>query len=429
MSPALAIAQFAVAGLAALVLVMWGTGVGARRAATTEAIRDARERTAVLGRAVVGPVVAPGLPSLQPAALNAVDLVVRAHVLSDEIVRVKIWERSGRIIYSDDDRLIGEVYPLGDEELEVLDTDGIEAEVSDLASPENRYETEKKLLEVYLPIDTAAGEPLLFEAYFRYDEVSSSAGRIRSEFQPIFLGAMLLLFLVEIPLAWRLASQIQHARREREVLLQNAVDASLLERRRIASDLHDGVVQELAGVAFGLAGVADRLALAGRPDDADVIDEVAGETRNAIGALRSLLVEIYPPNLRDAGIQSALEGLLSSMASRGVATSLQVELARQLDDRTEALVFRAAQEMLRNVARHAHARSVDVRLWRVGSLVSLSVGDDGVGFREDNVAAAAAEGHVGLRLLHDLAAQAGGRFTIENRPGGGTRASLEVPLT
>lgn len=424
-----ALVQFTLAGLVVLGLVLWGTAIGARRAATTEAIRDARERTEILGRAVIAPVVRPGLASLDPDALRAVDDAVRTYALSDQLRRVKIWEASGRIIYADDARLIGEVYPLDDEELDVLRDGGVVADVSDLSSPENRFEDADQLLEVYFGIDTAIGEPLLFEAYFRYDEVRSSAHRIRDEFQPLFIGAGLLFFVLQIPLAWRLASQIQRARRERERLLHSAVEASMVERRRIASDLHDGVVQELAGVTFGLAGVADRLALAGRVDDANVVDGVAGETRNAIGALWSLLVEIYPPNLRDAGIRSALEGLLASAASRGIATSLDIEVPRQLDERSEALVFRAAQEMLRNVARHAHARSVEVRLWRVGNLLSLTVSDDGVGFTHDAANAARAEGHVGLRLLDDLATQAGGSFTIEGRPNGGTRAILEVPLS
>ena len=132
-----ALVQFTLAGLVVLGLVLWGTAIGARRAATTEAIRDAQERTEILGRAVVAPVVRPGLASLDPEALRAVDDAVRSFALSDQVRRVKIWEASGRIIYADDARLIGEVYPLDDEELDVLRDGGVVADVSDLSSPEN----------------------------------------------------------------------------------------------------------------------------------------------------------------------------------------------------------------------------------------------------------------------------------------------------
>ena len=88
--------------------------------------------------------------------------------------------------------------------------------------------------------------------------MSSSGRRIWRSFAPISLGALLVLELVQIPLAWSLARRLQQRQREREGLLQQALAASDMERRRIASDLHDGVVQDLVGVAFTFGGAARR---------------------------------------------------------------------------------------------------------------------------------------------------------------------------
>ncbi|MEZ5225737.1 MAG: hypothetical protein R2710_03425 [Acidimicrobiales bacterium] len=101
---------------------------------------------------------------------------------SGSLVRVKIWSADGTIVYSDEGRLIGEQFELDDESVELLaagpsDVEA-QAEVSDLDEPENKYEERAvKLLEVYLPIYTSTGTPLLFEAYFRYEGVAEAGRR------------------------------------------------------------------------------------------------------------------------------------------------------------------------------------------------------------------------------------------------------------
>jgi signal transduction histidine kinase len=95
----------------------------------------------------------------------------------------------------------------------------------------------------------------------------------------------------------------------------------------------------------------------------------------------------------------------------------------RLDESCEALLFRVAQEALRNVAAHAAASHVDVRAERRGDCVSLTVADDGRGF---SVGSARPEGHFGLSLLEDLARDAGAELTLDSRPGEGTRVRVEL---
>ena len=169
--------------------------------------------------------------------------------------------------------------------------------MSDLTKPENRYEqSQGKLLEVYLPIETPSGEPLLFEAYYRYSLVSSNGNQLWRSFAPIALGSLIALELVHIPLAYSLARRLRQQSEERELLLRQALEASDVERRHIASDLHDGVVQDLAG-----RGVRARRRQARRANGDAVDPKVAGARRGhrrgrASACCGRSLVDIYPPD-------------------------------------------------------------------------------------------------------------------------------------
>ena len=127
------------------------------------------------------------------------------------------------------------------------------------------------------------------------------------------LGALVVLELLQIPLAWSLATRLRQRQREREALLQRALDASDVERRRIASDLHDGVVQDLVGVAFTLAGAARDAEF--RPGRRPSWSEAATSVRSSITALRSTLVDIYPPDLVEHGLPAALADLAGDASS------------------------------------------------------------------------------------------------------------------
>jgi signal transduction histidine kinase len=148
--------------------------------------------------------------------------------------------------------------------------------------------------------------------------------------------------------------------------------------------------------------------------------------RRGIRSLRTLLVEIYPPSLHRAGLPAALRDLLDPLAGRGIEVKLEVPDTVEVGDEVAELVFRVAQEAVRNVAEHSAAGTVDVRL-TAGEQVALTVADDGIGFDPATLADTPADGHVGLLLLQDLARTAEGRLELHASPGRGTRLHLEVP--
>jgi signal transduction histidine kinase len=423
-----AVAQFALAGLAVLAVFLVGSLVVLRDLGRTEALRDAREYATLTGQGIVEPELRAGIVRGDPAALAAVDRVVQERVLGERVSRVKIWALDGRIVYSDEPRLIGATYPLDESKLQIVETGGSEAELSDLDGPENRFERgEGELYEVYLPIRTPDGTPLVFETYQRADEVTSTGRRIWLPFAVLLLVCLLLLWLVQVPLAWRLARRLERSQQDREQLLVRAVEASADERRRIAADLHDGVVQDLAGISYSLSAAADR---ADPPVDDELettLRKAAVGTRDSMRRIRSLIVEIHPPNLRTAGLEAAVTDLLAPLPARGIETSLDVD-GGALPEEVEALFYRAAGEAIRNVERHAGASRVAVRIGRPDGVARLEVVDDGAGFTQEERDRRRAEGHVGLALLEELAVRLDGRLVVRSGPGQGTAFELEVPV-
>ena len=226
------------------------------------------------------------------------------------------------------------------------------------------------------------------------------------------------------------AEQAAH-QKERESLLQQAVDASEAERRRIARDLHDGVVQNLAGMAFTLTATASELKdkgdLNGNAALLDLLENSAEETRAAMKDLRTLIIEIAPPTLRREGLHAALLEVLRTIEGGGTQTRLELPSNMRLRQDRASLIFRVAQEVLRNVAAHAEAKHVSVTLKEVNKMAVLRITDDGKGFTQSDVARRRAEGHVGTNAIVELAEEAGGTLDIHSQPGKGTRVTLKVP--
>jgi len=424
-----AVAKFAAAGLAALAVLGVATFFLTRGIGNAEAVSDAKRVTRLVGTGIVEPELESGLLAGRPAAIARFDRLVSRRALRDPIVRTKIWTAGGRLVYSDEPALIGARYPLAADEQEVLRNGGVDAEVSDLTRPENRSERgQGKLLEVYLPIRGPDGQPLLFEAYQHVSTVEASADRIWLAFAPALIGALLLLELVQVPLATSMARRLRRGHEEREALLARSLEASNVERRRIAGDLHDGVVQRLAGTSFALSAAAERSGRNGDDDPTRALRQGAVETRQGIRELRSLLVEIYPPSLEKAGLEAALADLLAPVSGRGVEVRLDVDSPLDLPPEVESLFFRIAQEAIRNIVAHADAELVEVEVAVDGDRANLRVADDGRGFRVDEVADTPEEGHLGLRIIEEVAAGAGATVEIESSPGDGTRLSVEAPV-
>jgi signal transduction histidine kinase len=423
-----AIARFMAGSLLAIAVVVAGGYFLLRSVTVDQAERDTRRQVVLQGRLVQAAGLGDGVLDGAPAALRRLDDVVVGQVLTNRVVRVKVWTRDGRILYSDEPRLIGQQFELGADEVDLFDDGGADAELSDLSKPENRYEREEsKLLEAHTVIRTPDGTPVLFETYQRFSSISADGADLLRKIAPTLLGALAVLLLFQVPLAFSLARRLRRGHAEREHLLHTAIEASDAERRRIASDLHDGVVQDVAGVAFGLAPLADAAARRGDPEASAALEDATTRLRQGVRDLRTLLVQIHPPNLETAGIEPALADLLSPLATAGLTTSLDVDAAACASSPHDALVYRVAREALRNVAEHAGATAASVTLrCPAPGRVRLEVTDDGAGFTPAQRDQRSDQGHVGLRLLEDLARQSGATLTVSSAAGEGTTVVLET---
>jgi two-component system NarL family sensor kinase len=422
------VAQFMVAALIAVAVFGLGSLLVLRELGRRQALRDAQDFAVLAGQGIVEPALVDALLRDDPTSLRRVDRIVQERVLGDRVMRVKIWTRGGKIVYSDEPRLIGASYRLGADEQQVLRTGSVHASRSDLSRPENRFERgQGDVYEVYVGVRTRQGTPLLFETYQRASSLVATGRDVWRPFAAPLLASLLLLWLVQVPLAWRLARRLQRSQRETEGLLLRAVESSANERRRIASDLHDGVVQDLAGMWYSLNAATDRISRDVAPEIITALRDAGARARDAIRQLRTLLVEIHPPNLRSTGLHSAVLDLLAPLAAHGIRTDLSVSDDLHLRPEVEQLLFRAAAEAVRNVHRHSKATRVAVTIEAEGDLVRLSVSDDGGGFSQAEREQRVAEGHIGLTLLQELAERHGGTLRIASAAGGGTSFVLEVP--
>ena len=355
--------QVAITSILIIGLVAIAGIVEARQTAEREAVENALQTTSVLVRAAVQPAITDALLVEDPSAFTRLDEVVRGQVLTETVIRVKLWTRDGRVVYSDEPRLINDVFPLDANEVEALRAATSIGSITDLQEPENRFERPAgKLVEVYYPVWTPSGQELLFETYLKYDQVNTRSGQTLRSFTSIAIGALLLMLMVQMPVSWAMIVRLRRGQQQRHHLLASALTASAEERRRIAGTLHDGVVQDLAAMSFMVAGSADHARGLGQDRLGERLDVVANTLRTNIRALRSLLVDIYPPSLREAGLPAALGDLASTLSASGVNITVRIAPNLTLSHGCEALIYGVAQECLRNAGRHARAENITVEV-------------------------------------------------------------------
>lgn len=424
------VTRFGLAGLAAMAVLVGLVLAAVSRVSTTEALAAARNQASLAGYGIVEPALTPALmqtstsdPLANPA-VAAVDEFVQTRILSEKVLRVKLWTEDGRIIYSDEPRLIGQQFPRKADHAEVLESGEIRSELADTSAPENRYERDAgRLLEVYLPLRMPNGERVVYEQYERYQSVTQGSRRLlRRLALPLGLG-LALLWLTQLPFARSLAKRVRAAEADRLHLVEQAVTASERERERIAADLHDSVVQDLAGLTFELSAITPS-APAGPVRDA--VERSATIARTSMQRLRSSLVDLHPLNVHAVGLGPAIDTLVLPLRKAGA--NVRVHIASdELAPAVESLLYRVAQELVRNVVEHAAATEVSVDTVVAPERVTLTITDNGTGFTDAQRAESMRAGHLGLDLHTALVRRAGGTLTIRSTPGVGTVAVAEVP--
>lgn len=234
-----------------------------------------------------------------------------------------------------------------------------------------------------------------------------------------------LLTTVLAPAIWMfVVKPLQSLLDERGALLQRLFDAQERERARIAGDLHDELGQQLTALLLALRAVEQA---ADDPEAHDRLVTARAMAAASLDAVRRLARGLAPVALHDLGLAAAAERLCEDVArASGLAISRQFNLpAARLPPTTELAMYRALQETLTNVARHANAARVTVRLGQCGDALELSVADDGRGMPD--VGRGGAGGGLGLPGLRERLEFLKGGLRIESSGSRGTTVTARIP--
>ena len=213
----------------------------------------------------------------------------------------------------------------------------------------------------------------------------------------------------------------------RKQLLRRVISAQEDERKRIARELHDDTSQALAALGMGVDAA---LATCSSPATAEKLTGVRQLAQRMNDELRRLIVNLRPSVLDDIGLAAAIRWLGSQLAASGVAVRCELSgLDRRLPPEVETALFRAVQEALANVARHAGADSVLIQGTFEDGRVRIEIEDDGEGFDPataiDGVTSLRGVGLLGMRERIEIL---GGELTIDSGPGAGTCILMSVPV-
>ena len=200
------------------------------------------------------------------------------------------------------------------------------------------------------------------------------------------------------------------------------------EKARVARELHDELAQSLTTLKMDAAWMRDKLAgdAASRLEVTGKLATMLATLDHAVAATRRIASDLRPLILDDLGLSAALEWLVNGFIKRsGMACALEIDGEVELVEPYATAVFRIVQESLNNVAKHAGASNVLVRIVREGSAVALSIRDDGCGF--DAQASRRPEA-LGLAGLRERAHLLRGTADIKSQAGAGTTVEVRIPL-
>src|SRR3954469_257140 len=421
-----AVYRYAAGSVVVLLAVGLASFVVARDLAKDTALKEARVRGAAFARGVGAPLVNHGVRTGDASQMSRLNDVLRNRLVDGSIVHIKVWDRTGRVIWADEHGLPGRIFPLEPAVAALFGTHNVIAESSNLEGAENQFErSEGPLVEVYTGVRDADGVPLVFESYWSTDRVDADRSEILSRLAPLSLGSLLLLAMAMLPLAVSLARRVDRAKAQQGRMLELAVTGADLERRRIVRNLHDGLIQDLAALGYAIPLVASKLPHTERSEPARrALDELATSVERDVISLRTLVTDVYPTNLQRGGLQDAVDLLVRSATASGLTVTTDIDSGVEESLMVTQLAFRVIREGLRNVVEHARAKKASIVVARDGTDVVVSVIDDGRGAHPES----ARNGHLGLKLLSDMTREVGGRMEVWSRDGRGTTLQARFPV-
>lgn len=219
---------------------------------------------------------------------------------------------------------------------------------------------------------------------------------------------------------------LRRSREQLRELAQHINHARELERARIAREVHDVLGGMLTSAKFDLARIVRRTAVPGQEELHGIASDLLVLMQETVDTARSISDEMRPATIDLLGLGPALANALERFGARhGIGVQVHgTEASRRLPTAGAVAIFRIVQEALTNVARHAQASQVELRMEQAGDMFRLCLSDDGRGLD----AAPRRPGAIGLFSMSERAREIGASLAVRRRAGGGTEVLLEMPL-
>jgi NarL family two-component system sensor histidine kinase YdfH len=245
----------------------------------------------------------------------------------------------------------------------------------------------------------------------------------------VFIIMYVLMYLRQVEArarAQQLATDLEAANRQLSEYAARVEDLTIAaERQRMARELHDTLSQGLAGLILQLEAVDAHLA-GERPGRArEILQPAMQKARLTLTEARQAIDDLRRPAAQDLGEAVRQEAEHFTRAT-GIACAPQIELTSAIPDLVAETAVRAVAEGLTNIARHARAAAVSLRIATdtEAKELQIEIGDDGIGFDPEAVEA----GHYGLLGMRERVRLAGGSLEVLSTPGAGTRIRVRFPL-
>lgn len=222
---------------------------------------------------------------------------------------------------------------------------------------------------------------------------------------------------------------LQDRDEDRSRVLKRTNAAIEQERNRIARDLHDGPVQGVSAASLSLEAALLMIEAGDVEQGVKMLSALRGEIATEADGLRRLMSGLRPPVLEERGLFPAVRDLLSHFGTeQEVETELVGSVPREIPKDLEVLSYRVVQEALANIARHAKAHQVTVRIEGDPTTLRVEVQDDGTGFDTSRSRDFLQRGRVGLAMVRERVELASGIFTVRSTPGRGTTVTASIPV-
>lgn len=226
----------------------------------------------------------------------------------------------------------------------------------------------------------------------------------------------------------RVQMELRKSRDQLRRLSQHVQDVREDERARVARELHDELGQTLTSLKIDLGTLSRQLSSGNHVDVKclEIMTSMQDQISATVAATRRIMSELHPPILDELGLRAAIEWLVSEFQKRHrIRCRTELDLNGIVLNREKSrAVFRIVQECLTNIARHAQATEVDVKLHSDNGRVVLEVGDNGRGMSE---LPAPEDKRFGIMGMQERVTLLGGEFNVQSGVGQGTRISVAIP--